>query len=378
MYVVIFVLALIFVIMFHEFGHFATAKLFHMKVTQFFLGFGPKIWSFRKGETEYGVKGIPAGGYVKIVGMSSFEEVSEEDRGRTFHEQPAWQRAIVLVAGSFTHFLVAGVLLVAALGFVGYPIATNGIGEAVAGSPARAAGLAPGDRIVAVDGQATGDFDAVRQAVTARPSDDVILTVEHAGERREVAVTIGEQTVEGRTVGLLGVRPAVEVFRESFPDAVKGVFVGDFSIPRLTGLTLSGLVQAFSPTGLSRWFGEIGSQGPRDPNGPISLVGVGQVVNTLGNQGDIFAVLGFLAQLNIVLGTLNMLPLPPLDGGHLATLLVEEGVNGVRRRRGREDRWRLDPAILTPIALAVILFFSVVSLTALYIDLVKPASDLIQ
>ena len=109
--VVIFILALLISIMLHEFGHFATAKKFHMKVTQFFVGFGQTIWSTIRGETEYGVKVLPFGGYVKITGMTALEEVDPADEPRSFRRQPGWQRAIVLLAGSFMHFALAFVLL---------------------------------------------------------------------------------------------------------------------------------------------------------------------------------------------------------------------------------------------------------------------------
>src|SRR3712207_1986431 len=115
MFVALFVILLVFAIMLHEFGHFATAKLFGMKVDKFFLGFGPTLWSFQRGETEYGVKALPAGGFVRIVGMNAAEEIDPADAGRTFHEQSAWKRAIVLVAGSFTHFVLAAVLVFSAL-----------------------------------------------------------------------------------------------------------------------------------------------------------------------------------------------------------------------------------------------------------------------
>src|SRR5688500_18824315 len=121
MYVLIFVLALAFVILLHEFGHFITAKAFGMKVEKFFLGFGPTLWSFRRGETEYGVKAIPAGGFVKIIGMNQFEEVDPADAGRTFRDKSWWKRVIVLSAGSFTHFVVAWVLLFGGLVMIGLP-----------------------------------------------------------------------------------------------------------------------------------------------------------------------------------------------------------------------------------------------------------------
>jgi membrane-associated protease RseP (regulator of RpoE activity) len=383
MYVTIFVLSMIAVIMFHEFGHFATAKAFGMKCEKFFLGFGPTLWSFRKGETEYGVKAIPAGGFVKITGMSRYEEIDPADAGRTFHEQKAWKRAIVLSAGSFTHFVVAWALLFGALAFIGYGMqeGTNAVAVVSEDSPAQAAGLREGDRIVAVDGSPTTDFESVRDAVVPRGGDTVTLTVERGGERQDLAVAIADRTPDGERAGFLGVGPEV-VIHPAEPMGLGGAWsetwTGRLSLWNLTRDTMVGLASALSPAGLAEWLGTVGDEGPRSPEGPISLVGVGQAVSALGQSGDVFPILAILASLNIVLGVLNMLPLPPLDGGHLAVLVTEETVNKTRRLRGKEGRWSLDPAKLTPIALAVILFFVVISLTALYVDIVKPASELFQ
>jgi membrane-associated protease RseP (regulator of RpoE activity) len=383
MYVTLFVISVIVVIMFHEFGHFATAKAFGMKAEKFFLGFGPTLWSVRKGETEYGVKAIPAGGFVKITGMSRYEEIDPADAGRTFHEKPAWQRAIVLSAGSFTHFVVAFALLWGALAFIGLSTSsgTNVVDVVSTDSPAEVAGLQQGDVIVAVDGQATPDFEAVRAAVTERGGETVPVVVERGGSRVELDVAIADQTPDGTRTGFLGVGPEVIVSDpEPLPagEAIREVVAGDLSLWNLTRETMLGLVRALSPAGISSWLGSLDDEGPRSAEGPISLVGIGQAVNALGNQGDLFAILVILASLNVVLGVLNMLPLPPLDGGHLAVLVAEESVNGVRRLRGREGRWTLDPAKLMPVALAVILFFVVLSLTALYVDIVRPASELFQ
>lgn len=378
MFVAIFVASLIVAVMFHEFGHFATAKAFGMKVERFFFGFGPTLWSFHRGETEYGVKAVPAGGFVKITGMSAFEEVPPDAAGRTFHEQSAWKRLIVLAAGSFTHFVAAVVILFCALAFVGLPFASNAIEAVSEDSPAQAAGLEPGDEIVAVDGVDTPDFIGVRDAVTSRPGERVVLTVERDGERIEVPVEIAAEAPDGSARGFLGVAPAPRTERLPVLEAAGATIAGDFSVVRLTQLTISGLTEALSPTGISRWLGEIDSDEPRSPEGPISVVGIGQAVNALGSAGDLFAVLAILAQLNIVLGVLNMLPLPPLDGGHVAVLAVEESVNAVRRRRGRPGTWRLDPSVITPVALAVILLFTMLTLTAVYVDIVRPASELVQ
>ena len=383
MFVAIFVISLVIAIMFHEFGHFATAKAFGMKVEKFFLGFGPTLWSVRRGETEYGVKAIPAGGFVKIIGMSSAEEVDPADAGRTFYEQAAWKRFIVLVSGSVTHFLLAILLITAALAFVGLPDAdapaTTLIEQVVEGTPAGRAKVQPGDRIAAIDGQPMSDFDEVRTYLAGRPGERIVLElVRPDGATREVPVTLATERPDGTDGAFLGVGPRPVITTVPLGEALGQALSGDFSVVSIARTNLEGLGDALSPTALARWFGEVDSEAPRSAEGPISLVGVGQTVNALGKSGDIFNVLFLLALLNITLGTLNMLPLPPLDGGHVAVLLIEQGVNGVRRIRGRSANWHMDPSVITPVALAVILFFVVLSVTALYVDIVKPASDLLQ
>ncbi|HEY8341273.1 MAG TPA: site-2 protease family protein [Egibacteraceae bacterium] len=385
MFVLLFVLAIAFFIMFHEFGHFATAKAFGMKVDEFFIGFGPRIWSFRRGETEYGIKALPAGGYVRIVGMNAAEEVDPADEGRLFRDKPAWQRLIVLVSGSATHLVVAAVLVFVALAVTGVPVLEDGapvpsneVGEVLPGSAAEAAGLQAGDRIVAVDGVATGDFDSVRAQIEPNPGETVTLSVQRDGEVRQLQATVGDEVVEGRRVGLLGVRPGSALV-ETFPvgEALRGTVSGDYSVPALFSLNLQGIVDTFSPDNLRQWLAQA-EGGERQPEGLTSLVGAGQVVSALGAAGEFSAILLLLASLNIVLATLNMLPLPPLDGGHVAVLAVEQAVNAVRRLRGLPADWSLDPSVITPLALAVIILFGMLSLTAIYIDIVNPASNLLQ
>jgi membrane-associated protease RseP (regulator of RpoE activity) len=378
MFIAIFVICIVAVIMFHEFGHFATAKLFGMKCEKFFLGFGPTLWSVRKGETEYGVKAIPAGGFVKITGMSPFEQVDPTDAGRTFHEQAAWKRAIVLVAGSATHFIVAIALLFSALAFVGEPRVTTTIDLVTDGSPAAAAGLRPGDEIVAVGGQRVERFEDAQRIIAANEGETIPIQILRDGQMQKRNVTIAAKRPDGKPGGFLGVSPAAVNQRLPVGEALERTIMGDFSVFRFTWLTVQGLAQAFSPQGLSTWFDSIGQSGPRDANGPIGVVGIGQAVNAVGSRGDVFLVLWIIAQLNIGLGTLNLLPLPPLDGGHLAVLGVEETVNRVRRLRGRSATWHMDPSVLTPLAFAVILFFVVIGVTALYADITNPVSELFQ
>lgn len=377
MVVAIFIAVIAFVIMFHEFGHFATAKLFGMKADQFFIGFGPTIWSTQRGETEYGIKAIPAGGYVKIVGMNRFEETDPSDDGRLFYQQPAWQRVIVLVAGSFTHFIVAAAMLFFGLWLIGTPtdVPSTTVGSVQSESPAAEAGLQAGDVIIAVAGVDTGSFEAASERIRTAIGETVAVDVLRDGQARTLEATIGERlNEEGEIVGFLGFFPDAVVQHYGPGEALAGTWSGDFSLPRLVQLNIGGLGQAFSPEAFGSFFEAVSGERQRtiEDGGPSSLVGAGQVVNEVGQSGNVFGVLTILASLNVVLGTLNMLPLPPLDGGHVATLAVEEGVNFVRRRRGSREPYHLDPRIIAPIALTVIVLFGMLFLTTLYLDITQP------
>ena len=386
MFFLIFALAIGAAIMIHEAGHFLTARMFGMKASEFFVGFGPRIWSFRRGETEYGIKAIPAGGYVRIVGMSSHEPVDEADRPRAFFSKPAWQRFIVLIAGSVTHFVLAAVLIFVTLAFFavpviegGAPVISNVVFEALPGDPADVAGIEAGDEIVAVAGQPVDDFDDVVEVVGASAGRTVDVTVVRGGERLVLPVDVADTRPDGTAGGYLGVRPDGLLFSDaSVAEAAGGVVSGPYSVPSLTSQSLVGLANVFTIDSLSAWLRQADPEAERTADGPISLIGAAQVGDELVRLGEVSSVLLLLAQLNIVLGALNMLPLPPLDGGHVAVLGVERAVNAVRRQRGESDDWQLDPAVITPIALVVILALGLFGVTALYIDLVNPASQLLQ
>jgi membrane-associated protease RseP (regulator of RpoE activity) len=384
MFVALFVAAMAFVIAFHEFGHFATAKAFGMKAERFFLGFGPTVWSFRRGETEYGVKALPLGGFVKIAGMSEAEEIDEADADRAFYDQPAWQRLIVLVAGSVTHFLVAIVVLFAGLALLQVPSdgpATNVVERVTADSPAAAAGLEPGDEIVSVAGEPTDDFEAVASAVEPRGGETVEITVLGEQGRATVQASLAQQAPSGERQGFLGVAPEAPTEQLSLGSAAAETFTGELSVIRLSELTLSGIADVFTPTGVGQIVSEIGSEGPRElqgGSGASSLIGAGQAFAAVGQSGDTFALIVLLVSLNIVLGVLNLAPLPPLDGGHVAVVVVESGVNGVRRLAGRAPSWRLNPSVLTPITLAVVLFLVALQAGLIYLDLTKPLGEVLQ
>src|SRR5829696_8221332 len=332
--ITLFVLALMVAIFLHEGGHFATAKLFGMKVERFFLGFGPTIWSFRRGETEYGIKALPLGGFCKIAGMSPYENDGnflEEDRSgtqaatptppeRQFRNKPAWQRAIVLAAGSITHFAVAILLtwiVLVAIG-IGTGQVTTTIDQTVAldngqPSPAQTGGLKAGDQIVAVAGTQVSSFEQLRAALGDKGGERITIEYVRDGERRSTTVTAVERG--GR--GFLGFQPTEQTRRigvlAAIPESIR--LCWDTTVATVKGLGgfVTGLANRMTAPQPAPGGG--GGGGEVGDGGPIGIVGItrlaGQAV--ANNQWAIFVAI--LIQLNIVVGVFNLLPLPPMDGG---------------------------------------------------------------
>jgi membrane-associated protease RseP (regulator of RpoE activity) len=377
--IALFVLALMLAIFLHEGGHFTTAKLFGMKVERFFLGFGPTIWSFRRGETEYGIKALPLGGFCKIAGMSPYENDGnflEEDRSandgatpappeRQFRNKPAWQRSIVLAAGSITHFLVAILLtwmVLVAIG-IGTGQATTTIDRTVpltvgTASPAQTGGLEGGDQIVAVAGRPVNSFDELRAALSDKGGKRITIEYVRDGERRSTTVVAASQdgrgflgfqpTEETRRIGVLAAIPeSVELFWRTTVDTVKGL--GGF----VTGLAdrMSGPQAA--PSG--------GGGGGEVSGGPVGIVGItrlaGQAV--ANNQWAIF--IAILIQLNIVVGVFNLLPLPPMDGGYLAFVLWQV----VTRRE-------VDLRKVVPVAALIVGLLVMLTVGLVWLDITNP------
>ena len=385
----LFIAAILVVVMVHESGHFLVAKLFGFKATKFFVGFGPTLWSFTRGETEYGVKAIPAGGFVKIVGMNPYEEVDPQDEPRSYPNRPRWQRALLLVAGSATHWVLAFVLLVATALTLGYPTgdATNEVGiveERVQGergtTPAAAAGLRPGDRIVAIGRSPTSSWDEIRRYIRTRAGERVRLTVERDGSRRRVEVRLaqvifdqqgqvvdyaapGERLRERRRgeqrAGFLGVQP-----KERYERLGLGAAIADAG--RVTwGLTVAsaqGIGQIFGQVFSGELFEYLGGEGERRPGeGPLGIYGAGRIAGASVATGRLIVLVDLIVGFTIFVGFMNLLPLPPLDGGHLAVLAYEAVT-------GRS----VDLRKVIPVAAAVISFFVILTIAVLYLDLARP------
>jgi membrane-associated protease RseP (regulator of RpoE activity) len=395
--VVAFVVGVLVSVMIHEWGHFVTARRFGCKVTEFFVGFGTRVWSFRRGETEYGVKAIPAGGYVKIVGMTDLEPVSDEDRPRAFYGKPAWQRAVTLSAGSFMHIVIGLVLFYVAFFAFGEPTSKATLGEiqacvpVAAGtaacpadapkSPALAAGLRSGDRVVSVDGVPVDTWNDLTTAIRARPEQAVTLVVQRGDER----VTVPLQPVARQrpglddpsrteTVGAIGIAPGPQTQVRYGPVQALGKAASS------SWSTVTGSVSAVLslPAKVVQLFGVVFGDQPRDPNGAVGIYGISRISGDIAQSdaltvaGKISTLLILLAGFNIFVGIFNMLPLLPLDGGHVAMLAYERLRAWLARRRGLPEPPRPDINKMLPVAYAVLVLFVGVTVLLLAADILKP------
>ncbi|MBM3674216.1 MAG: site-2 protease family protein [Actinobacteria bacterium] len=352
------IVGLVVTIMLHEWGHYYAAKKAGMKVTEFFLGFGPRIWSFRRGETEYGIKAIPAGGYVRIIGMTNLEAVDPADEARTYRQSTTPKKLTVVLAGIAVNLVLVLVLTYTILVVRGRESLSTQVDRVTAGSPARAAGIRADDRIVSIDGTPVGDWETLSELV--RPNAGTALTVVVLRDGREVPISVTPEMVEG--AGRIGVTSRIVSDPESpitaLPKSFAVLVEGTKQVAEVLG-------RIFSPSGLERYGKTVtntkgGFTGQERPRSVIGIVAEGDDIV----RGDFVVLLGLLASINLFLALFNALPLPPLDGGHAAIACYEGIASKVTRRRVRVDYRRV-----MPVAAIVMMFLLMFGLSAMYLDI---------
>lgn len=380
------VLGLVIMIFLHELGHFMTAKWTGMKATQFFIGFGPTLFSRQRGEVEWGIKGLPFGAFVRIVGMSNLDPYDPEDADKAYVNKSYPRRMLVITAGSIMHFIQAAVILVFVVSFVGLrdariidesldgeprPWTVGVISRLETGeTPSVEAGIEVGDRIVAIDDVTLQDFVTMAEYIRERPGESVTLQIERDGELVQATTTLAEvPTDDGGTVGFLGVGSLYDRQTLGVTDALGlGLDVGSQAITFIPQ-------RFFSP---DTWatLGSLLLEGPEEVSitsdeaqeRPISLVGAVRISGQVAEIDWALALL-FLAQINIFVGILNLIPLLPLDGGHAAIATYE-------RLRSRPDKapYRADITKLLPITYAVVVLFGFIGVTTVLLDIIRPIS----
>jgi membrane-associated protease RseP (regulator of RpoE activity) len=416
----------------HEIGHLVPAKKFGVKCTQYMVGFGPTIWSRVRGETEYGVKAIPLGGYVRMIGMfpprpqdegrlrasstgrwsqmseqvraESLQEIGPGDEDRVFYKLPVWQRLVVMSGGPLMNLLIATVLLTGIITVYGLPQLTAQVSAVAAcaptdvtaedcegqpAAPAAAAGLEVGDRILAVDGQAVDDWTGASYLIQQSGSQAELLVERDGAQQTLVADMVvrdrpllnpdGSVQVDAAgapvvgPVSYLGASGSLEYVTQPLTEAP--AFVGQALMD--TAAIFLQLPQKLVGVWEAAFVGE-----ERDAEGPMSVVGVGRVAGevTSGDLGllsdsvsaRMVLLLSLLASLNIALFVFNMIPLLPLDGGHIAGALWEGLKKTWARLRGLPDPGPVDVAKALPLAYSVAIGLIAMTLLLVYADLVNP------
>ncbi len=354
--VILVLLVLILLVVVHEFGHFIAAKRAGVKVSEFFVGFGPRIWSFRKGDTEYGIKWILIGGYVKVVGMNPEEEIAPEDFPHSYKGVSYGKRFWIIVSGSLMHLILAILIIFFTIWLVGIPKVTNTIAQVEENlndstkTPAYIAGLEPGDTVIEANAQSINSWDELSSFIVDHPGQGVNLLIERDGQTINLTAQLAKLD-NGN--GFLGITPQAVAKKYSllasfaqtgrqFGTFSYGVFYGIYRIFNLS--TLKQLVGITPPTS----------------ERPVGVVGVSRLAGQLANEGA-YPFLSFLAFILLFLAYINLAPLPPLDGGHLLVIAIEKVT-------GKE----VDMRKLYPVAMAVLIILVLLFLRVTWLDIKSP------
>ena len=368
-----FVIALLLSVMIHEFGHYLTAKHYGMKVSEFFLGFGARLWSKQRGETEFGIKAIPAGGYCKIEGMTPGDQMPEGEEGRAFYKASSARKLIVLGAGSFLHFVLGYLLLFVLFAFVGTNQLLPTISEVVKGSAAQEAGLLAGDEVTAIDNKKVTSWKDDVQVIRNSQGKPLTLTIKRGADEFQITASTRSEVIDGEKRYVLGIINKVGLKRSNPITAIKNSAT----------VTKSFLVESAKsliklPSKIPALWGQTVGGEKRDPNGLVGVVGVarvsGQAIGSdaLSITERLSTFILIIASLNIFVGLFNLLPILPLDGGHMAVAIADELRAFYARLRGRPRPAAIDVTLLTPITMVVFVILAALTVLLLVADIVNP------
>ena len=385
--VLAFIIALLLSVMVHEFGHYITAKRYGMRVSEFFLGFGKRLWSFTRGETEFGIKAIPAGGYCRIEGMTATDEMPAGEESRAFFKASSGRKLVVLGAGSFLHFVLGFIILLIIFAGIGTLQPTAKIAqispcvpqlnaectESDPQSPAALAGLQKSDVITSLNGIPVSNWAKDVEVIRNSAGKELIIEFERNGQPLTITVTPATRVIEGKDYGFLGiVNEAIMVRQAPFNSIKNSVLVSwDF---------ISSSVKAIIslPSKIPALWGATVSGAERDPNGLVGIVGVaqvsGQAVSSEGltNAERIQTFLLIIASLNFFVGVFNLLPILPLDGGHMAVAIADEIRAAIARIRGRARPQGINVNKLAPITMVVFVLLAALTVLLLAADILNP------
>ncbi len=368
-----FVIALLLSVMIHEFGHYLTAKRYGMKVSEFFIGFGRRIWSQQRGETEFGVKAIPAGGYCKIEGMTPGDEMPIGQEDRAFYRASSGKKLIVLGAGSFLHFVIGYLLLFTLFAGIGTTQVLPIIGEVMEGTAAQSAGIMVGDEVTSINGKPVTNWYEDVNAIRESQGKELTLGINRDGEDLIISATPKLETIDGKERYLLGVINETGLARSGVLTSLKnaGIVTKHFLVESIKSLVKL-------PSQVPALWGQTVSGQERDVNGLVGVVGVARVsgqaissddLNTMERFGTFILI---IASLNIFVGLFNLLPILPLDGGHMAVAIADEVRALFARLRRRPRPAAIDVTVLTPITMVVFVILAALTLLLLVADIVNP------
>jgi len=368
-----FVVALLLSVMIHEFGHYLTAKRYGMKVSEFFLGFGTRLFSQQRGETEFGIKAIPAGGYCKIEGMTPGDVMPVGEENRAFYKASSGRKLIVLGAGSFLHFVIGYVLLFTLFAGIGTTQALPIIAEVIKGSAAQSAGIMVGDEVTSINGKKVTDWYTDVNAIRNSQGRELTLGIKRAGQELIITAIPTLETIDGKKRFLLGIINEAGLKRTGVVTSFKsaGVVTKDFLFESMKSL-------AKLPSKIPELWGQTVNGEKRDANGLVGVVGVARVSGQAVSSDQLSAMerlatfVLIIASLNIFVGIFNLLPILPLDGGHMAVAIADEIRAFIARLRGRSRPAPIDVSVLTPITMVVFVILAALTLLLLIADIVNP------